>query len=135
MPDRHTVGVEGDVVVVYRTGKRLAEGAVDGFYVRFGKGLVSESVVGIYVQGFLLMVDVETVEPARAYIGIPGLIIRKEVFQPFFHVLFEALRRCVEGEEAKQEYEVEAFHDVFLLNTETQRHKVFSQSRWITNPA
>ena len=56
------------------------------------------------------MVDVETVEPARAYIGIPGLIICKEVFQPFFHVLFEALRRCVEGEKAKQEYEVEAFH-------------------------
>ena len=104
------VGVEGDVVVIYRSGKRLREGTVDGFYVRFGKRLVPEVVIGIYMQGFLLVVDGEPFQRARADIGIAGLIICKEIFQPVFYIFLKALRRSVEEEETKKEYRIEAFH-------------------------
>ena len=89
-----TIGVYCYGVIVYGAGQRLLDASVNGLYVFFGKRLVTEVGVGIYTQGFILMVGGEVFQLARADVGVCSLVIPEEICEPLLYVGVEALRMC-----------------------------------------
>ena len=89
-----TIGVYCYGVIVYRTWQRLLYASVNGLHVFFGKRFVTEVGVGIYTQGFILMVGGEAFQLARTDVGVCGLVISEEIRESLLYVGVEALRMC-----------------------------------------
>ena len=93
--DGLSVRMDGEFVVVYRTGQTLLQQTVDVWYILVVEGLVAKCFGGIDRQFLPVVIDGEGIQFTFSDVGVGGLIVGEELRQMLFHILVQCLCKQV----------------------------------------